>query len=82
MSVYILRELALWTIDSNRYLDVCSLCALWPCTKYGFIERYSGFNCVSRYEIRWKSRRVFPDCQTLMPRTARSNVAPSMLRRS
>jgi len=32
-------------------------------------------------DIRWKSRRVFPDCKTLMPRTARSNVALSMLHR-
>ena len=33
-------------------------------------------------DIRWKSRRFFPDCETLMPRTACSNVALSMLRRT
>jgi hypothetical protein len=40
---------ALWAIESNRHLDVCSLCALSLCAKYDFIERYSGFNCVSRH---------------------------------
>ena len=33
-------------------------------------------------DIRWKSRRFFPDCKTLMPCTACSNVALSMLRRT
>jgi hypothetical protein len=44
-----LQEITLLAIDSNRQVDGSSLCALSPCAKYDFIERYSGFNCVSRH---------------------------------
>ena len=47
LSVYSWQEMAEWTTESNRPIDVCSRCALSPCAKYGFIEHYSGFNCVS-----------------------------------
>jgi hypothetical protein len=43
------QEMALLAIESNRRLDVCSRCALPLSAKYDFIERYSGFSCVSRH---------------------------------
>jgi hypothetical protein len=43
------QEIELLAIKSNRRLDVCSRCALPLSAKYDFIERYSGFNCVSRH---------------------------------
>jgi hypothetical protein len=49
LSMYTWQEMALWAIESNRHLDVCSLCALPLSAKYDFIERYCGFNCVSRH---------------------------------
>jgi hypothetical protein len=58
--VYTWQELALWAIESNRHLDVCSLCALSPCVKYDFIERYSGFNYVSRHEYTLEISRCLP----------------------
>ena len=81
LSVYTWQELALWAIESNRHLDVCSLCALSPWGNTISSNAILVSIVFRDTDIRWKSRRVFPDCKTLMPRTARSNVALSMLHR-